>query len=158
MGGYSRVKRITLDTSVLIEHILSKSPYRPKVALLFDKAIRGDIKLFVNTITLSETLYVASRIYQAAELENPNIEALHFIEWIKGRTKIMNIDENMAIRAGELKKQLRITLPDCYVITVAEAINARPLFKKQESEMIPIMNSLEKLGVLFLDKIRIDEL
>jgi hypothetical protein len=51
-----------------------------------------------------------------------------------------------------------MALPDCYVISVAEAINARPLFKDQESEMIPIINGLEKLGVLFLDNIRIDEL
>ena len=57
-----------------------------------------------------------------------------------------------------MKKQLRMALPDCYVISVAEAINARPLFKDQESEMIPIINGLEKLGVLFLDNIRIDEL
>ena len=158
IGGYSKAKRIVLDTSVLVEYILSRSPYRPKVASLFDKAIGGDLKLFVNTITLSETLYVASRIYQAAGLENPNMEALHFVEWIKGRAKIVNIDEDIAMRAGELKKQLRIALPDCYVISAAEAIDARPLFKKQESEMIPVINSLEKLGALFLDKIRVDEL
>mgnify|MGYP000013210877 CR=1 FL=1 len=72
--------------------------------------------------------------------------------------EIVNISEDVAMRAGELKKKLRISLLDCYIISVAEAINARPLFKKQESGMTPILNSLEKLGVLFLDKIRIDEL
>jgi len=158
LGGCSRAKRIMLDISVVVEYILSRSPYRPKVASLFDKAIGGDLKLFVNTTTLSETLYVASRIYQAAGLENPNMEALHFVEWIRGRAKIVNIDEDIAMRAGELKKQLRIALPDCYVISAAEAIDARPLFKKQENEMIPVINSLEKLGTLFLDKIRVDEL
>lgn len=70
----------------------------------------------------------------------------------------MDTSEDVAIRAGELKKKLHISLPDCYVILVAEAINARPLFKKQESRMTPIIDSLEKLSVLFLDKIRIDEL
>jgi hypothetical protein len=44
-----------------------------------------DLKLFVNVVTLSETLYIASRIYQAAGSENPNMEALYFVEWIKGR-------------------------------------------------------------------------
>jgi len=125
---------------------------------LFDKAGRGDLKLFVGTVTLSETIYVASKIYQAAGLENPNIEALYFVEWIRGRVKVMSINEDVAMRAGELKKQLRIALPDCYVISVAEAINAKPLFRKQESEMTSVIDRLEELGVLFLDKIRIDEL
>ena len=49
-------------------------------------------------------------------------------------------------------------MPDCYVISAAEAIDARPLFKKQENEMIPVINSLEKLGILFLDKMRMGEL
>jgi predicted nucleic acid-binding protein len=152
------VKRIVLDTSVLVEYILSKSSYRPKVISLLDRAMRGGLKLFVNTITLGETLYVASRIYQAAGLENPNMEALHFVEWIKGRVRIVDIDEGIAMRAGELKKQLRIALPDCYVISTAEVIDARPLFKREENEMRPVINSLEKLGVLFLDKAKIDEL
>ena len=125
---------------------------------MFNKAIYEDLKLFVSTTTLGETLYVTSRIYQAAGLKNPNTEALRFVEWIKGRVRIVNIDEDIAMRAGELKKQLRIALPDCYVISTAEAIDARPLFKKKESEMIPVINSIEKLGVLFLDETKIDEL
>jgi len=91
-------------------------------------------------------------------LENPNIEALYFVEWVRGRVKVMSINEDVAMRAGELKKQLRIALQDCYVISVAEAINAKPLFRKQESEMTSVIDRLEELGVLFLDRIRIDEL
>ena len=79
-------------------------------------------------------LYVVSRIYRAAGLKNPNVEALHFVEWVKRRSNIVNIDENVAMRAEELKKQLRIALPDCYVISTAEAMDAAPLFKRQESE------------------------
>jgi predicted nucleic acid-binding protein len=158
LGGCSKVKRIVLDTSVLVEYILSRSPYRPKVISLLNRAMSGELKLFINTITLSEVLYVASRIYRAAGLEDPNMEALHFVEWIKGRADVVNIDEGIAMRTGELKKQLRIALPDCYVISTAESMDAAPLFKKQESEMTPIVNILEKLGVLFLDNVRIDEL
>jgi len=158
MGGYSRAKRIVLDTSVLIEYILSKSSYRPKVISLLNRAMSGDLKLFINTITLSETLYVASRIYQAAGLEDPNMEALHFVEWIKGKSSIVNIDEGIAMRAGELKKQLRIATPNCYVISTAEAVDAAPLFKRQESEMIPVLDILEKLGILFLEKVDVNEL
>jgi predicted nucleic acid-binding protein len=152
------VKRIVLDTSVLIEYILSGSPYRPKVISLLDRAVSGDLKLFINTITLSEVLYIASRIYEAAGLKNPNVEALNFVEWVKRKMDIVNIDENIAMRAGELKKQLRIALPDCYVISTAEAIDAAPLFKRQESEMIPVLDILKKLGALFLEKVDVNEL
>ena len=86
------------------------------------------------------------------------MEALHFVEWVKRKSDIVNIDENIAMRAGELKKQLRIALPDCYVISTAEAIDAVPLFKRKESEMIPILDILEKLGALFLEKVDINEL
>jgi predicted nucleic acid-binding protein len=84
-----------LDTSVLVEYILSGSPYRPKVVSLLNRAVSGDLKLFINTITLSEVLYVASRIYEAAGLKNPNVEALHFVEWVKRKSNIVNIDENI---------------------------------------------------------------
>jgi predicted nucleic acid-binding protein len=152
------VKRIVLDTSVLIEYILSGSPYRPKVISLLNRAVSEDLKLFINTITLSEVLYVTSRIYEAAGLKNPNVEALHFVEWVKRKAAIVDIDENIAMRAGELKKQLRIALPDCYVISTAEAIDAAPLFKRQEREMIPELEILEKLGALFLEKVDVNEL
>ena len=158
LGGCFKVKRIVLDTSVLIEYILSGSPYRPKVISLLNRAVSGDLKLFINTITLSEVLYIASRIYEAAGLKNSNVEALHFVEWVKRKMDIVNIDENIAMRAGELKKQLRIALPDCYVISTSEAIDATPLFKRQESEMIPVLDILEKLGVLFLEKVNVNEL
>jgi len=147
------VESIVLDTSVLVEYIILRSPYRSKVVKLFDKALKGDLRLYVSIVTLSELLYVASRIYQIAGVENPNMEALNFVEWVKSRARVVNIDEDIALRAGELKKQLRIALPDCYVIAVAKAMEATPLFKAVEEEMKPVANNLRKLGVKFLAEI-----
>lgn len=149
------MKKLVLDTSVLVEHIVLRSPYRSKVASLFNKASAGQLKLYINTVTLSETLYVASRIYQAAGVDNPSREAADFIEWIKSRAQMVTIDEAIALKAGELKKHLRIALPDCYVIASAEAVNATPVFKKVEEEMKPIVKSMRKLNVKFLDEIEV---
>ncbi len=149
------MRKLVLDTSVLIEYIISRSPYRFKVVRLFDKALTNNMELYINVITLSETLYVASRIYQVAGISNPNREALNFIEWIEGRAQIININEDIALRAGELKKKLHIALPDCYVIASAEAMEAIPLFKKIKEEMKPVINDLRKIGVKFLDEIMI---
>ncbi len=148
-------EKLVLDTSVLVEYIVKRAPYRFKVEKLFKEAIKGEVELYVNPITLSETLYVASRIYEAASVPNPNEEALNYITWLKGRINIIEITEEVAVKAGELKKTLHIALPDCYVIAVAEKINAIPLFKRIEKEMKPILNKLKELKVKFLDQIQI---
>lgn len=149
------MEKLVLDTSVLVEYIVSRSPYRTKVAKLLGKTLTGELKLYVSVVTLSETLYVASRIYQVAGIDDPNEEALNFVEWIKSRAQVVNVDENIAVRSGELKKKLRIALPDCYIIASAEAAKATPVFKKLKDEMKPVINDLRRLGVKFLDEIKV---
>lgn len=146
-------RRFSIDTSILIEYIVKSAPYRSKVAELLEKSARRELELYLNPITLSETLYVASRIYEIAGDENPNESALDFIRWLKKRIKVVDVDEAISIRAGELRKTLRIALPDCYVIATAEKIDAEPLFKKIEKEMQPTLDDLKKLRVKFLDQI-----
>ena len=146
------MRKLVLDTSVLVDYIVLRSPYRTKVAKLINKASTGKLELYINAVTLSETLYVTSRIYQAAGAENPNREATDFIDWIKNRAKTVNVNEDIALRAGELKKQLYIALPDCYVISTAEAINATPVFKKVEDEMKSVIEKIRKLNIKFLDE------
>ncbi len=148
------MKRLVLDTSVLIEYIVLRSPYRSVVAKLFGEATAKKLELYVNVITLSETLYVASRIYRAAKVSEPDREALDFIEWIMSKARVVDASTDMALRAGELKKRLRIALPDCYVLATAQAVGATPLFRKPEEEMRPVMNELRELGVKFLDEMK----
>lgn len=145
--------RFVLDTSVLVEYIIKKSPYRGIVEKLFQGSTNGKYELFINYLTLSETLYVVSRIYRAAGVSEPNEEALNYIMWLKKKTKIIGIDENIALKAGELKKKLRLSLPDCYVIATAMTLNAIPLFRKLEKEMLSIENIIRELGVTFLNEL-----
>ena len=149
------MEKFVLDTSVIIDYIVLRSVYRPKIVKLFDKASHGELELYVSPITLSEILYVASRVYEATKVEDPNREALDFVEWIKRRVKVTEISEDVVVRAGELKKMLRIALPDCYVIATAELIKAVPLFKTIEREMRPVLSELKKLGVKFLEEIQL---
>ena len=149
------IERFVLDTSVTVDSIILKSMYRPKTIRLFDKALNGELELYVSPITLSETLYIASRIYEAARIENPNTEALDFIEWVKRRARVVGISEDTAIRAGELKKTLHIALSDCYVISTAEAVEATSLFKSIEREMKPVLSDIRRLGVKFMEEIQV---
>ncbi|RLE88978.1 MAG: PIN domain nuclease [Thermoprotei archaeon] len=145
--------KLVLDTSALIEYIVLSSPYRQLLEEIFKEAVKGQRELFINSITLSEVLYIAMRIYRAANLEDPNSEAKKFIMWLVSRANIVNIDKDIALYAGELKKKLKIALPDCFVIATARKIHGSALFKKAEKEMLPILNKLKKLNVLFLEEL-----
>ena len=147
------MEKLVLDTSVLVEYIIFRSPLRPKVAKLFDKTSKRKVQLVISSVTLAETLYVASRIYQIAGIKNPNKEAINLIEWLKTRTQVSNINENIAVKAGELKKQLGLALPDCIVIATANTLKATPLFKKLEKEMENIEKDLRSMGIKFLEEI-----
>lgn len=155
MAEVLRKGKLVLDTSVLIEYIVERSPYRNIVERLFEESVNGEVELYINYITLSEAFYIASRVYKAASISNPNVEALNYISWIGSRVKMIDVDNDIAIRAGEIKKLLHIALPDCYVIASAKVIGGTPLFKKVEEEMKRVKLEMEKLGVRFLDEISI---
>lgn len=57
--------------------------------------------------------------------------------------------EEIAIQAGELRKRIRIALPECYVIATAKAYGGIPLFRKVEEEMGPFEGYLRDIGVQF---------
>ena len=66
---------------------------------------------------------------------------------------MVDANEDLAIRAGELKKKLGIALTDCYVIAVAETVEATPLFRRIEKEMKPILTELIRYNVTFLEEV-----
>jgi len=138
---------------VLIEYIVKSAPYRLKVVELLEGSASGEFELYLSPIILTETLYIASRVYEIAGEEKSNESALNYVTWIKKRCNVVDIDDFISMRAGELKKALHIALPDCYVIATAEKVNATPLFKRIEKEMKPTSDILKKLGVKFLDQI-----
>ncbi len=91
-------ERMALDTGVLVEYIVKRAPYRRKVIALLESAAEGNIKLYVSPITLSETIYVASRIYEASSIPNTNEEALKYIEWLKDKISVVSITEEVMTR------------------------------------------------------------
>jgi len=139
-----------VDSSVILERIIRSSPHKAKVERLFSEAARGRVKLFVTLLTLSEVLYAASRLYELAGVERPNEEAATLVEWVKSRCRVVALSESTALRAGELKKLLKLALVDCYVIAVAEELGCAALFLKREREMLGKEDALKRLPVEFL--------
>jgi len=141
-----------------VEYIVAKSPYRKFIEDLFSRSRRSELELYVSTVTLAEIFYAASRIYSIAGVEDPNREAENFVTWITLRAKPVNIDFQLAKTARELKKKLRIALPDCFVIALAMIMDGNALFKKVEHGMLSIEDKLRKLSVIFAeDHIKTDQ-
>lgn len=144
-------KKLVLDAGILVEYIVAGSPYREFVEGLFSRSKRGELGLYVSAVTLAEVLYVASRIYSAAGIEDPNGEAENFVTWIASRAGIINVDPQIAKAAGELRKRFRIALPDCFVIATAIMVGGSALFKRVEREMRDIEEELRRLGAVFAE-------
>ncbi len=148
------VNRLVVDTSVLVEYLDYSSPFSGKVEELFARASRGESTLYILPQVVAELYYVASRFYEAMGVRNPNNRAFEYILWLQHHPGIVfvdSLDYRLSIRAGELKKQLRIALTDCYVIAYAESINGKPVFRRIEREMKNSIDKIRKLDIIFLE-------
>lgn len=145
--------KYVVDTGVLAEYIVRGSPHRSTVERLLEGVLEKTVELYVTSITISELIYVASRLYELAGVEKPNEEALNLIEWLTARTKKAEITPDIELEAGELKKKLGIALSDCYVIATAINLQAEALFLKPEEEMLDRIKELKELPIAFLAEI-----
>jgi predicted nucleic acid-binding protein len=139
-----------VDTSILVAYIVENEPGRNKVIELFKKAFKNHVELYITYQTLSETIYIAYKIYSIAGEKEPNRRALEFAKWITNTMKIVELNPEIAFRAGELKKILNIALTDCYVIATAEYFKTKALFLKPEKEMLKNIELLRKLPISFI--------
>ena len=147
-------KTIVIDTSVLVEYLLEDSPYLKRIEELLQSSKR-EYNLVTIPQVIAEILYVASRLYRESgeDSEEANLSAIEYLRWLRSVLRIVNV-KDVAVQAGELKKNYRISLTDCYVIASARNMNGSALFLKPEVEMLPVLDQLKDLGVLFLQDLK----
>lgn len=147
--------KYVVDTSVLAEYIVKNSSYRGAVEKLLNNTLKQSLELYITPITVSELIYVVSRLYEIAAVEKPNEEALNFIEWLSTRVKPIEVTQDIAFEAGELRKKLKIALTDCYVIATAKKLQMKALFLKPEKEMLEKIEEVKVLPITFLAELTI---
>ena len=76
------LRTYVLDNSVLIAYITENATGRERVLSMIEEARRGKVQLYTIYPVLSELLYVSTRVYEMAGLEEPNVKALDFLLWI----------------------------------------------------------------------------
>ncbi len=140
-----------VDTGVLVEYINESSPHHPKVR----KLLEGNNSLYITPVTMSEVMYVGYRVYKAAGLSNANELARELFLWASLKLKVTDVNKDVALQAGEIKKKYGIALPDCYVIATANHLGVKALFKR-EKELIAVIDKIEKEfkePIIFVDEI-----
>jgi predicted nucleic acid-binding protein len=68
------LRTYVLDTSVLITYITENATGRERVLSIIEEARRGKVQLYTIYPVLSELLYVSTRVYEMAGLEEPNVK------------------------------------------------------------------------------------
>ncbi len=145
---------IIVDTSIFIEYIVEDSPFITKI----DKLLRskgGKYILYTVPQVISETLYIASRLYREADEDGEaNQRALEYIKWLSSIVKVAGV-KDLSLDAGELRKEMRLSLTDCYIIVSARRLNGKALFLKPEREMLKYIDKLRGYNVIFLSELKI---
>lgn len=143
-----------MDTSVIIEFVDLKGDLHEQAQAVFSALLAGKLENILPHPILTETYYVASKLYHKLKVENPQLVASKLIEWLYRlpTTMIPSENTNLAIETGKAKLNHGLALTDCYVLAASKIYNCKALFKKPEREMIKNMDALKKeYQILFLE-------
>ena len=146
--------KAVLDTSVIIEYIDKKAQLHRQAEAIFNAIQKGKLKAIIPNTTLTETYYVATKIYQATKQQQPQQKALSLVKWLHHlpTTEITGLQLPVIVVAGQIKLKYNLALTDCYVLAAAKHHNANAVFKKREKEMLDKLALLEKeYPVIFLE-------
>jgi hypothetical protein len=137
---------VAIDTSVIIEYIDLRGELHEQAQTVFSALSTGKLENILPHPILAETYYVATKLYQKLQIENPQVVASKLIEWLYRlpTTIISTEDINLAIETGKAKLNYDLALTDCYVLAASKIYNCKALFKKPEREMLKSMDALKK--------------
>jgi len=148
------LSRAVLDTGVIVEYIDRRGLYHEAASRIFGTALSGKLELVLPHPVLSETYYVSARIYEEAGLGSPAQRARRLLGWLYGlpQVRVVGVDAELAVEAGEAKRRYRLALTDCYVLAAARVYGGRPVFRRVEAEMRGVVGELRRgYGVVFLE-------
>ncbi|MCS7365222.1 MAG: PIN domain-containing protein [archaeon GB-1867-035] len=148
------MSKIVLDTSVIIEYIDKKADYHQQAKTIFNTITQGKLEAIIPHPTLTETYYVAKKIYKTLKTKNPQQKAKKLIEWLyrHSQIQIKGLNLQLALEAGKIKLKYNIALTDCYVIASTKIYNAKAIFKKREKELQNKITNIQKeYPIIFLE-------
>lgn len=146
--------KVVMDTGVIIEYVDLKGEFHEHARTVFSTLLTGNLENILPHPILAETYYVAARLYRKLRVEDPQLVASKFIEWLYRLPGTIIPSENttLAIETGRAKLKYGLALTDCYVLAASKIYNCKALFKKPEREMVENVDALKKeYQLLFLE-------
>jgi len=86
-----------LDTSVIIEYIDRGGEYHEQAKVVFDAILLGKLKAIIPHPILSETYYVATRVYETLRLEQARERAIKLVEWLYRLPTVIVKDADLSL-------------------------------------------------------------
>lgn len=124
-----------LDTRVIIEYIDEAGDFNEQARAIFSALLAGKLNAIIPHAVLTETYYVASKVYRRLGLKNPEYRASKLVEWLY-RLPTVNVGEGLELakETGRAKLKFGFSLTDCYVLVTSKVFEGKAIFRRPERE------------------------
>lgn len=113
------MKTISLDTNVVLKHLLDDIPDQvKKLDVYVEKAKKGKVRLYVSKIVINEAYYVLFKFYK-----KPRIEVLTALSSLINSEFLLIESRGVIFEAIELAKvETSVSLADCILFTESKEL------------------------------------
>jgi predicted nucleic acid-binding protein len=85
------VKKIFIDTDIILDLLAERNPYYLASALLFSAADKGEIQLFVSSLSFSNLNYLLSKQYNAEQAKRKLLHFKTLVQVLSVNDKIIDL-------------------------------------------------------------------
>ena len=139
---------VTIDTSPWIS-VLDQEPDRAEHVLrLLEQAERNEIRVFVSTVTITETVKGPSASDMLMSIDQERV----FNDFMDNAfITLVSVDPVVAKRGRDLRRQFRwLKTPDALIVATALATGSEALYTYDERDLLRL-NGLPELGGLRIE-------
>jgi predicted nucleic acid-binding protein len=139
---------VTIDTSPWIALLAGEADRAEHVLRLLEQAERNEIRVFVSTVTITETVKGPAA---ADPLMTDEQETL-FVEYMDNPfITLVSVDPVVAARARDLRRQVRwLKTPDAMILATALVTGSSTLYTYDEKDLLRLSGSSE-IGALRIE-------
>ena len=125
-------ERYVLDTSAILATWQNEDG-SDDVKDLVNKATSGEIELFLSFMTFFEAYYKVKK----KEGESRAIDIYYWLIWlIPPQTERVNLEEDILIKAGDMKAKYKVSAVDAWILATALFKDAALVHKDKEFDRI----------------------
>lgn len=123
---------IIIDTNIIIRFLLNDHPkLSPKAKIIFQKAEKGEIKLYIDETIIAEVVWTLSSFYKIKK-----IDIIDKLEKLLSQSWVENPKKKLILMAIELFKDFNLDYIDCWLFVVSKSLHLKlETFDKKLNKM-----------------------